>query len=165
MHKEEFINDTEKHENFAGIWDFCRLANFCFVGTIVLCFKIAKNFAGNQFCNFFRKQNVNKQESTTFFFNHTLGYSKLFLLTISRNLRTFQHKDYHRYLVCIFLNLNWTYIAQGHTSARYNKFYKGVFFHLELKRKLSTSAELTRHSLIRKNKKQLLFLMLRKKET
>ena len=47
---------------------FVELANFCFVGTIILCFKIAKNFAGNQFCNFFRQQNVNKQESTTFFF-------------------------------------------------------------------------------------------------
>ena len=68
MHKEEFINDTEKHENFAGILSFCRLANFYFVGMIVLCFKIAENFAGNQFCNFFRQQNVNKQESTTLFF-------------------------------------------------------------------------------------------------
>ena len=118
MHKEEFINDTEKHENFAGIWDFCRLANFCLVGTIVLCFKIAENFAGNQFCNFFRQQNVNKQESTTFFFNHTLGYSKLLLLTMSRNLRTFQYKDYHWYLVCIFFNFNRTYIAQGHTGPK-----------------------------------------------
>ena len=58
------------------------------------------------FAIFSGNKNVNKQESTTFFFNHMLGYSKLFLLTISRNLRTFQHKDYHRYLVCIFLNLN-----------------------------------------------------------
>ena len=59
-----------------------------------------------------------------------------------------------------------SYRAQNlHQSAMYNKFYKGVFFHLELKRKLSTSAELTRRSLIRKNKKQLLFLMLRKEET
>ena len=58
-----------------------------------------------------------------------------------------------------------SYRAQNlHQSAMYNKFYKGVFFHLELKRKLSTS-ELTRYYLIRKNKKQLLFLMLRKEET
>ena len=50
-----------------------------------------------------------------------------------------------------------SYRAQNlHQSAMYNKFYKGVFFHLELKRKLSTSVELTRHSLIRKNKKTAL---------